>query len=158
MADQQRINGFAPSWSDIYVKIDDDRYYGILEISYGDKRARSKLYGMGKHHAPRGRTAGKYEPDEGSMKMDLPAAHALREALAAKASDGKSFGSVEFQIVVQYADGENTRTHTLHRCTLAGVTSAHAEGPDALVEDLPFDVLHIDRDGLTLYDATEDTP
>ena len=72
MADTQRINGFVPSWGDIYVKINSARYYGITEIAYGDTRVRSKLYGMARHHAPRGRTSGKYEIN-GQLQIALNA-------------------------------------------------------------------------------------
>lgn len=159
MADTQRINGFVPSWGDIYLKIDSERYYGIAEIAYGDTRVRSKLYGMARHHAPRGRTSGKYEVDETTMKMDLPAAGALRTALAAKAADGKSYGSVTFEVVVQYEDSQGTvRTDTLHECCITKMAVSHSEGPDALMEDAALDVMSIDRDGLTLYDKTEVAP
>ena len=159
MADTQRINGFVPSWGDIYVKVDSERYYGIGEIAYGDTRVRSKLYGMARHHAPRGRTSGKYEVDEATMKMDLLAAGALREALASKAADGKSYGSVIFEVVVQYEDSQgNVRTDTLAECCITKMAVSHSEGPDALMEDVSMDVMSIDRDGLTLYDKTEVAP
>lgn len=156
MADTQRINGYVPSWSDIYVKIDDERYYGISEIAYGDTRARSKVYGMGRAHAPRGRTSGKYEVDEATMKMDKVAATELRRVLALKSTDGKSFGSVIFQVVVQYSDAQGeTNTDTLHECTLTKQGISASEGPDALMEDVALDVMRIDRNGLTLYDGSE---
>lgn len=156
MADAQRVNGFEVSWGDIYVKLGEDRYYGISEIAYGDKRTRSKSYGMGRSHAPRGRTAGKYEVDECTMKMLKKSTKELRAALAANAQDSKSYGSVSFQIVVQYAgaDGE-VQTDTLHECTLSGDNNSHSEGPDPLYDNLTVDVMRIDRDGLTLYDQSE---
>ena len=145
MSDTQRINGFAPSWSDVYVKIADERYYGITEIAYGDTRARSKVYGMGRAQAPRGRTGGKYEVDEATMKVDKVAALALREALAASSSDGKSYGSVTFQTVVQYSDAQgNTVTDTLHDCVITKMAISASEGPDALMEDVALDVMRID--------------
>jgi len=159
MADSIRVNGRETSWSDVYFKVSDERYYGITEIAYGDKRTRSKSYGMGRSQAPRGRTSGKYEVDEATVKMLKKSSKTLREALAAAASDGKSYGSVTFQIVVQYADTDDeVQTDTLHECVWVGDATSASEGPDALFDSISFDVMRIDRNGLTLYDQTETAP
>jgi hypothetical protein len=156
MTDAQRVNGYEVSWGDIYVKVGEERFYGIAEIAYGDKRARSKSYGMGRSHAPRGRTAGKYEVDPCTMKMLKKTSKELRTYLASKAADGKSYGSVSFQIVVQYADAnEEVQTDTLHDCVIDGDANSHSEGPDPLYDNISVDVMRIDRGDLTLYDKSE---
>lgn len=157
MADTQRINGFAPSWSDCSFKLADSRYYGITEINYSDTRARTKVYGMGRTGTPRGRTRGKYEVGEVTVKMDMVAWNALRDALAALASDSKSYGDVEFEGVMQYAYGDPEETHTdeLYSLCVTGVTNAATEGPDALMVDITMDCMGIARDGKTLYDSSK---
>jgi hypothetical protein len=157
MADTQRVNGFTTSWSDCSFKLGGDRYYGITEISYGDKRARSKVYGMGRAGTPRGRTRGKYEVDEVTWKMDFPAWVALRDALSALADDRASYGDVEFEGVMQYAYGANEETHTdeLFQLVITGVTHSASEGPDAIMVDVTADCMGISRDGKTLYNSAE---
>ena len=156
MADTPSVNGNIPSWADIIIKIDDDRYYGITEISYEDARERALVYGMNKSGGPRGMTSGKYTPSASSMTMDKVAARELKAALAARSSDGKSFGNTEFQVVVQYAaEGQPVQTDTLSRCRITGNGNSHSEGSDALTESIPFQPLAIDYDGLTLYDSSE---
>jgi len=157
MADTVRVNGFITSWSDISFKLNGERYYGITEINYSDTRKRTKVYGMGRTGTPRGRTRGKYEVGEVTVKMDFPAFVALRDAIAAESSDGNSYGDVEFEGVVQYTYGADDETHTdkLFRLTFDGVTNGASEGPDALMIDVTFDCMGISRDGKTLFDSSE---
>lgn len=158
MADEQRINGTMYSWSSIYAKFDGERYYGFKSISYGDSRTRTKAYGSARHHAPRGRTAGKYEVDPVAVSFEKKSAQALRKALAAKSADGKAYGNVPFEIVIQFdePDEADTITHTLETCVWGKNAASNEEGPDPLYEDLEFDCMSIDwGDGLRLYDSTE---
>lgn len=157
MADTQRVNGFTTSWGDIHFKLNNERYYGVTEISYGDTRARTKVYGMGRAGTPRGRTRGKYEVAEVTCKMDYPGWIALRDALAGLADDGASFGDVEFEGVVQYSYGTDDETHTdeLFQLVVTGVNISASEGPDAIMVDITMDCMGISRDGKTLYDSSE---
>jgi len=160
MGDQVRINGDVPSWADVYMRLDGERYYGVTEVTYKDSRNRVNVYGMGRAQAPRGKTSGKYEVDVVALKMDKPAVKAFRAALAAKASDKKSFGSVRFQAVVQYvtADGSHSQTDTIHNCTWQSGATSNTESGDPLMDAVEIHCTHIDYDGLTLYDGTEVTP
>lgn len=156
MADEQRINGNMYSWSSIYFKVDGERFYGIKSISYGDSRERAKGYGMGRHHAPRGRSAGKYQTDPVSVSVEKATARALRETLATFAADGQSFGNVPFEIVVQYVEPDDTPiTDTIEECVWAKTESSNEEGPDPLYEDVEFDCMRIRWNGKTLFDETE---
>lgn len=159
MSDNQRINGSMYGWSDVYFKVDGERYFGIKSIAYGDSRERGKAYGMGRHYAPRGRTAGKYQVDPVTVSMEKDSARIFRAALAANASDGKSFGSVQFQIVVQYVDDDgNAITDEIQDCVWAKTAGSAEEGPDALYEELEFDAMRIVWNGTSLYDQTEVAP
>lgn len=157
MADTVRVNGFITSWSDISFKLNGERYYGITEISYSDTRTRTKSYGMGRTGLPRGRTRGKYEVGEVTVKFDFPAWVALRDAVAAESSDGNSYGNVEFEGTVQYTYGADDETHTdeLSGLVITGVTNSASEGPDALMVDVTMDCMGITRDGKTLYDSSQ---
>jgi hypothetical protein len=159
MADELRINGNQISWGSIILKIDSERYTGFTSLNYADKRERVKAYGMARHHAPRGRSRGKYtvEPVKlGGWKGSIAAA---RAALAAKSADGISYGDVEFQIVSQYVDtGEEPLTVEINGCVWVSNTSGEEESPDPLKEEIEIDAMYIARNGLVLFDATEGLP
>lgn len=158
MADEVRVNGNAMGWASVEFKVGGERFYGVKSISYSDSRTRSKVWGMGRHQAPRGQTSGKYDVDPVQVTIEKESAKALRAALAAKSADSKSFGSVEFEIVVQYTEGARNVTDELHRCTWSKSTSKSEEGPDALYEDVEFNCLQIEWDGKTLFDGSEGAP
>lgn len=154
MADPIRINGNTFSWGSIAVKLGGQVFTGITKIGYGDKRTRSKSYGMGRSHAPRGRTRGKYEIDPVTFEMHLGSAKELRAALAQQSSDGKSYGDAVFQISVQYVDeGEQPHTVEIEDCVWVEDSVSHDEGPDALMATVTCDAMRIRRDGLTLFDG-----
>lgn len=150
MADTPRINGAVVSWSDAYFKFNEERYYGITDISYGHKRTRTKVYGSGS--TPRGRTSGKYEVDEVSVTMDMHAFVALRDALAAKSSDGNTYGDVEFEGSVQYSYEADSQVFTdeLNQLTVTGDSVSMSEGPDPTKVVVTMDCMRILRDGKSL--------
>lgn len=155
MADPVRINGNEYSWASIEVKIDGEVYSGWTEIGFGHTRTRSKTYGMGRAHAPRGRTSGKYEVDETKLVGPLDTVKMLKEKLASMSESGKSYGDVPFQIVVQYlepAEDDRQITVELIDNMITGETYSHSEGPDALSCELTLDTMDIVIDGLTLHD------
>ncbi len=159
MADQIRVNGNMLSWGSIVVKVDNDRFYGFTSISFGDSRERVKAYGMGRHHAPRGRSRGKYNVDPVGLKGPTATMQALREALASRSSDGVSYGDVECEIVVQYIDsGDDPITVELERCVWSKNTTSNEEGPDPLSEEAEFDCMKIRRNGVVLFDESEGSP
>ena len=92
--DQPRVNGNIFSWASIEAKIDGDVVHGFTSIAYADKIETAFAYGQGRTAMPRGRTAGKYVPDPVKLKGPLDTMQALRTTLAARASDGKSYGTV----------------------------------------------------------------
>lgn len=159
MGDQIRVNGAIASWGHIVLKVNGERYYGWDSITYGDKRERVKAYGMGRHHAPRGRTLGKYTPDVVKLRGPLSTAQALREQLASLSADGKSYGNVECEIVVDYGlENEPSLTVEIERCVYVSATSSNEESPEAAKEELEFDCMLIRRNGLTLFDGTQGVP
>lgn len=159
MADSIRVNGNQVSYGSITLKIDSDKYFGFKSLSYSDKRERVKSWGMGKHQAPRGRSRGKYTPD--NVKLGGPKAtiQELREALAAKSADGKSYGDVEFEIVTQYTESDEIpMTVEIERCVWAANSSSEEESADPLFEEIEIDCMKIRRNGLVLFDESEGSP
>jgi hypothetical protein len=159
MADSIRVNNNTYSWGSIIFKLGDDRWYGFTSIAYGDKRERVKAYGMGRHHAPRGRSAGKYSVDPVKVTGWKDSVQALRDALAAKSADGTSYGNVEFQGLIQYIEPDGREfTVELDRLVWSANTAGDEEAPDSLKEDFELDCMLIRRNGLTLFDGTEGQP
>jgi hypothetical protein len=159
MSDQLRINGNAVSWGSIILKLNGESFTGFTQISYGDKRERSHVWGMGRHHAPRARTRGKYTPDAVKISGPKGSAQALRNMLALKAVDGRSIGDVVFQINVQYVEvGDIPMNVLIQDCVLIGDASSHDEGPDYLKDELEVSCMRIWRNGQTLYDASAGVP
>lgn len=163
MADQVRINGNVHSWGSIVVKIDGDRYSGFTSVSYGDKRERVKAYGMGRHHAPRARSRGKYSTDPVKLGGPKSSIQALRAALAAQASDGVSYGDVEFQLSVQYVEagvdgGDEPMQVDIENCVITANSSSDEEGTDPLKDEVECDCMLIRRNGLTLFDSSQGSP
>lgn len=159
MADEIRVNGNILSWGSIKIKLDGVPYYGFTSVSYSDKRERVKAYGMGKHHAPRGRSRGKYTVEPAKLGGPKDSIQRLREALAAKSANGSSYGDVEFEVVIQYFERDQIPiTVQLERCVIVTNSSSEEESADPLKEEIELDVMKIYRNGLTLFDGSEGSP
>ena len=157
--DKAHVPGYVHAWGSITFKVNDRRVYGRTKIGYGDKRTRTKGYGAGRHHAPTRRSPGKYETDPVTTDLYKETAQALREALAAEAEDGNSYGNVVVQIEFLATEaGAADLQVTIHGCAWQGDKSDHAEGPDGLMDQIEWDCMWIDRDGKTLFDGTEGLP
>jgi hypothetical protein len=154
MADEVRINGNAVSWGSIKVKIDNEPYFKFDSISYGDSVERVKYYGLGAHHAPVARSRGKYTTDPVKLRGLKTTFQAMREALASRSSDGRSYGNVEITIVAQYVEaGNNPITAEILGCVWVKNVDNNEESPDPLKEEVEFDCMKILRNGLTLFDS-----
>lgn len=159
MSDEIRVNGNQHSWGSIVVKIAEEKYYGFTKIAYSDSRERVKAYGMGRHHAPRGRSRGKYSTEAVTLTGWKGSVQQLRNALASKSQDGNSYGDVVFQIVVQYVEKDDTAiTVEIEDCVWTKSASSEEEGPDPLSEDIEIDCMKIRRNGKVLFDESEGSP
>lgn len=157
--DQIRVNGNVHSWGSIIVKVGGFRFTGFTSINYGDKRERVKLWGMGRHHAPRGRSSGKYTPDPVQLGGPKSSFNALREALALLSPDQASYGNVEFEIAVQFIEFDELPMNVgIEGCVWSGDSSKHEESPDPLKDEAEFDCMRIRRNGKTLFDSTTGGP
>jgi hypothetical protein len=159
MADQIRVNGNICDWGSITLRIDDEVFTGFTSISYADKRERAKAYGLGKHHAPRARTRGKYSVEAVKLAGPKSTMHALRRKLASKSPDGNSYGDYEFHINTQYIEpGEPEMYVDIERCVYVGTSSSEEESPDFLKEEIEIDAMSIRRNGMTLFDGSGGAP
>lgn len=156
MADPIRINGNAYEWASIEIKINGDVFHGFTTCNYGHKRERSKVYGTGRHRAPRGRTSGKYSA-EATIGGSLDTCQALRDTLAALAPDGVSYGDVVFQLIVQFIEqGQNPVTVECVDCVIAAEESSNEEGStEGSAESMPLDVMYLKKNGKTLFDNSD---
>lgn len=159
MGDAIRVNDNQLSWGSITCKIDGDTFYGFTSVSYNDKRERTKAYGMGRHQAPRGRSRGKYTVEPVKLVGAKSSVAELRQALAARAKDGRSYGDVEFQIVLTYFETDEVPiTVVIERCVWVSSSSTDEEGAETLKEEIEIDAMGISRNGLVLYDSSEGRP
>ncbi|AKT38254.1 hypothetical protein [Chondromyces crocatus] len=157
MSDAIRVNGNQYDWGSIKVKILGEEFYGFTAVSHSQKRERAKAYGFGKHRAPRGRTRGRYSA-EGKMTGWKSSVEALRAFLASQSPDGTNYGDVEFDIVIQYIEPDETPiTEELFQCVVASEDASHEENTDPLKEEIGLDVMYIKKNGRTLFDNSDKT-
>lgn len=164
MADLLRVNGNVIGWGSTKFKINGTNFRGITEINWGEKLDSTLVYGMGRHMAPQGGTAGKYIPDLVTGKGRFATVNAMKKQIAALSPSGRSYGSIRFSGVVFYTEpapigsvGES------HRVEFAGLKwvetkTSNAEGSDPTSQDFSFQVLAIREDGLVLFDDSEGSP
>jgi hypothetical protein len=156
MADSIRINGNVYSHGSMIVKVAGERFYGFTDIGYAQKRERTLVYGQGKHHAPRGKTRGKYTPEASKLGGPIDTMQAFRDALAALSESGESYGDAEFEVTVQFIEENSSqKPHTvvLERCHYVGDSASHTEGTDPSKEEVEILPEKIKKDGKYLFDA-----
>lgn len=155
MGDTVRVNGVQISWSSVKLKIAGTPYSGITAVEYADGVEKAFAYGMGRHHAPRGVTRGKYTPEPFVLTCWASTAQAIRSDLNAKAG-ARGISNVPVAIVLQYVEKDDAViTIEALDATLTKNEASNEEGPDALSEKLTFLPMRIKRNGVALYDTTE---
>jgi len=159
MSDGIRVNGNQLSWGSIVLKLRGEDYYGFTAISYADKVERVKAYGMGRHHAPRGRSRGKYTLENVKLTGWKSSAQIFREALAQASNSGTSYGNVEFLISVLYSEPDEPNVAVeIGGCVYVATTSSEEESADPLKEEIEIDPMYIRRNGLVLFEDAEGAP
>lgn len=155
--DLKKINGNDLSWGSCTIRIGGARIYGPEEIDFGDKRVRNLVWGMDRAQAPRARTRGEYQPDEGRILVPMSSAVLMRQALAA-AIGSTSYGDAEFLIDLQWREFGNAPFNAVQLIdTVITADKASAKrGPDVQYEEFGIQYKKIKRNGLTLYSADAD--
>lgn len=158
MADEIRVNGNTYSYASTILKIDGERYWGITSMSYGDKRERVHGYGMGKSQAPRSKSKGKYTVKPTKLVGEKATIQAIRDQLAAKSSNGKSYGDVSVPIFLQYVEDDQPDPITIEilDCTVEDDDSSNENNSDPSKDEITFLPMRIKRNGLTLYDSSQE--
>lgn len=155
MADSVRINGLQISWASVKLKIDGEPYSGVTAVEYADGIELSYAYGMARHHAPRGRTAGRYTPEPMVITAFMATSKAIQQALASRAG-GRGVSTVEVPIVLQYIEKDDAViTIEALSSRLVKIEGGAEESPDATTEKLTFMPMRYLRDGVALHDTTE---
>ncbi len=147
MSDQIRRNGTLCDGA-VVIKIDSLQYYGWTGINYDDGVEVKKLWGLSTSRGPRGRTAGKYDVSDGTLKGPKSTVEALWEALARKAPTvhgRKRISLVEFPITIAYADANTSYTDLLQQVRILKRKSGvpDADSADAVVEELTISIMSI---------------
>ena len=155
MSDSIRVNGNLLSWGSCGFKIDSQRYYGITAISFSEALEQSLKYGMGRHHAPRARTRGKYTVEPLKITAEVQTIRLVQQALAAKASDQRSYGTVEFEVFLEAIELEQQYTADFLRCKWAKNSSNFVEDAEGLYQEVELSTMQISQNGLVLFDATQ---
>lgn len=159
MSDAFSINGNQISWGSLILKLDGQRYYGYSGISYGEKLETVFGYGMGRHQAPRGRSAGKYSTEPIKIKGPKSSFEALRQALARKSASGRSYGTVAFSGILQAVEpGEPSITVELSDMRWSESAANHEESADPLTEEHTFTCMKIRTNGLVMFDDSAGEP
>lgn len=158
MSDQPRINGVAQSWASISLVVADQRYYGVKEITFGDKIEAPFGYGLGAAYAPQRQGRGKYSTDPVVLKCYRSTAEQIRTALAAQSPLG-AYSLTECQIVinmVEIAVGIETPLIVIaERCRLLEEKVSDSESPELAEEELTFSTFAISRNGKYKFDITQ---
>jgi hypothetical protein len=159
MADLQRVNGNLISWGSMTLKLGQERWTGVSEVSYGDKTELAKGYGSAPHQGPRGRSRGKYVPEAVKLKMFSDSAVELRRKLAALSADARSYGTVTFDGEVQFAEADlPAQQVTLVGLRVTSDMTTASEGSEPVMVDIECDCMWVVRDGLTMFDSSQGYP
>lgn len=153
MANEVRINGNTLSWGSTICRINGISQNWLTSISYSDKRERAVVYGMGRHHAPRGRTLGKYSVENGKLKGPKGDVQGFLDYLATLSPNGQSFGDSRFDVVLQFIEAEQAVTVELEDCRVVGVSASDEESAEALQDEVEISIMRVRRNGKTLFDS-----
>lgn len=152
-----QINGVAHSWNAVKLTFDNDQFNQFESIDFDDKLESVFAYGTGRAQGPIARSAGKYTPGPVKLTALKSAVQLFREWVAAKSTNGKNYGHVIFQGVLQYLSEDDEPLMVEFRdLKWSTNTSADKEGGDPLKESFELQPMRIIRNGVTLYDSRDE--
>jgi hypothetical protein len=150
--DYPTIQGFAPSWADIKVRIplydgDEVKTNDIAAINWSDTVETGKKRGTSGGRVT-GSTTGQYDA-EASITFYLDGWRRFRRALAAK---NKRISLVRFDVIVQHTPPGETDIHTakLVGCRVLSRSAQETEGADPSKREIPLEVIRVEEDGVSL--------
>lgn len=149
-----RVNGKVFDHGSVILSILGERQEGFKAIKYDQKRNRTKVTGAGRHRRPKARTRGTYECGDVTITMLRRSAQDIRDAFAARSTDGISYGDPDGTIVVQYVEpGLAPVKDEFFKVVLVGDAGGTDDNADPLYEDVVFQPLWMRRNGKSLYGA-----
>lgn len=157
------VNGSDYGWGSITFKFDGLLFTGYTKIAYAHRITRTLGYSAGKHHAPTHRSPGKYEVDPLKITGYKLEVAQMKAELAKRALDGVSYGTVEFEGVVQFGEAGVILQTDLERLKWGEDGHDHSESPDLLMTDFTLSCMRIieyDQFGnvMTLPDSSQGLP
>lgn len=156
MSDTTRINGNQISWASVKLTINSERYSGITAIEFSDAVEKALAYGTGRHHAPRGRTVGKYVPEPMVITCWKSTSAAVQRDLN-NVAGRRGLASVSVPIVLQYIEADDsTITVEAQGAALVKIEDSDEESSEGLQEKLTFSVMRYLRNGIALFDTSEE--
>ena len=151
MSDSPLINGRRLSHASLEAKLDGNLYTGFKSLNFDDELAPGRVGGT--HPVQEGHTIGAYSAGS-NFEMLKQHMKPLRAALAAKASDGLSYGTVLFDIFASYQEDGDVHTVELRQVRIQKIEDGSSQGPDGLTEKVTlFLTQPILRDGLPIIAA-----
>lgn len=140
-----KVNGKVLDFSSIEIDLGEAGIFtAFSSISYSQSRDVGVMRGTAAEKL--GRTRGQLDA-EGSLEFSSKqSASDFRKAL------GAGWMEREFDITVNYTEGDVNITDVLVGATCTGVDNDHSEGTDALGETWELDVMRIEYDGLESLD------
>ena len=150
------INGFWPSWASIEFRFaiaggaPSAPNPSLQSIDYKITTERKKTRGT--NVKPFGKTRGSAD-FTCKIKMLLHEWNLLAQALAQQSTSGSSFGTVYFNLQVQYAEANMAIiTDTILGCTLDSSEQSSSDGVEDIMVESELNPLDILRNGLSVSD------
>lgn len=154
-----RVNNSLYSWSSSILIIGVEPFTLVTKLEFGEKRERVYGWGMGRHHAPIGRSAGKYTPDPVKMTIYAHAEKELLTLLGLLSGTGLSYGNAIVPIRLQLVEPDLTPlTYTLDRCCISEIGNAYEESPENIMVDVTWSTMGVYRNKRTMFDITGGLP
>lgn len=147
------INGRRLSHASLEAKLAGILYTGFKSLNFDDSLTPGLVGGT--HPVKEGDTLGEYAAN---CNYEILVQHAipLRAALAAKADDGLSYGTVKFDLFASYAENGAVHTIEVRQCRIMKIEDGTSQGPDGMTEKHTlFLTQPILRDGFPLIAAAQ---
>jgi hypothetical protein len=102
-------------------------------------------------------STGKYEPDQMKIKGFSGGVQKMRDYLAQRAIDGRSYGNVIFECLIQLIDANETPIDIkFEGVTWSSNNDSRTEGSELFQDEIEFKFMKCWRNGLSLFDSSEE--
>jgi hypothetical protein len=127
------------------------------EYAFSEKLEKAFGYGTNKSFAPIKQSPGKYVPGGLKVKGFSGGAQKMREKIAALTEDSKSYGTVKFPVMIQMVDSNESPIDIgFEGVSWEENANTINDSPDPLQDEMNYSFMRMNRNGLTLYDSSEE--